>query len=898
MKKVLSLVLVIAMVLSSMSFAFAAVGTAVDSKFEDVTSDYKKAVETLAGLGIVTGYEDGTFRPEKVVTRAEMAKLMVEILGYGNLVAGAKSNFKDTQGHWADAWIAVAAGRNIVIGTGDGKFLPDRTVSYDEVLTMVVRGLGYTDNSNEIKSMSWPTNFKVKAAEIGVTDRVKLSTSGADRGGVAQALFNALEATLVTVDNEGNVRALQDKNQRDLPLITRIAVEFGTKDYPELIVPSMLDPDDKNYAGDIVDLEQYLYEYVKAYKSKVYKDVIVYVAESYSDTVVGSFRADNRSSADTSDNSKVAVKLADGSTKVLDLVSTSGRIDVYYNGEEIDLNESGLEDGTSKVASLAKTGVSDVKVVLIDKYNDLLSNGRTNPDHGKVKAIVVSNPTYAQKVVAGYKADSLKLGGIQLPKKGDKVDLSKVTVTGAVEDIKDIKAGDVVVAYAAGGVVNAEVPSAVELVVVRDTVDGTVTKVNKSNDGSTTVYIDGTKYTRSEILGRAETFDVGYEGTFFLDDSGRLFAQDTVSLAGAKDYAVVIEAKKGYKAGSTTADRIIADADIKLINASGEVVTYKIDKDAKDGTKTGSTENLVLDLNTGNTDVAFRVPANVVPGALVKYKLDDNKVITRLELVKADPIGSGSNSKGNVETDSRAFAISENAVIFNIKTANTNKDNYSVVKVENLPRIINIKHAEFTDGGEYKVIVSQDADRSQSGTFALITNVNYVWEKDEKVAQVTAMVDGKEVVYLAKDKNVTIPSGVVDTGKIAQLTLSNGKIKDSVSGEYTTGKVNLKGELDTLVGGSTTGTAIVDKSNNGFYISDVKGDKIRVKISDDANHKVYDLGWFEFNTDNIVVYELNNDEEFVEVGNVDALIGTSIVGLYDTTLPFAANGNIEVIVVK
>ena len=71
MKKVLSLVLVIAMVLSSMSFAFA--GT-----FTDVAdTDYTKAIETLTALGVVTGYEDGTYRPEKVVTRAEMAKLMV-----------------------------------------------------------------------------------------------------------------------------------------------------------------------------------------------------------------------------------------------------------------------------------------------------------------------------------------------------------------------------------------------------------------------------------------------------------------------------------------------------------------------------------------------------------------------------------------------------------------------------------------------------------------------------------------------------------------------------------------------------------------------------------------------------------------------------------------------------
>ena len=179
MKKVLSLVLVIAMVLSSFSFAFAA-------KFEDVEGDYEEAVNVLSALGVIDGYEDGTYRPERIVTRAEMAKLIVQILGYGDLVAGSASNFADTQGHWADAWIALAAGRGLVIGTGDGKFTPDRQVSYDEAITMVVRALGYTDASNELKGMTWPTNFKVKASELDLLDGVKSAAGGADRGGVAQ----------------------------------------------------------------------------------------------------------------------------------------------------------------------------------------------------------------------------------------------------------------------------------------------------------------------------------------------------------------------------------------------------------------------------------------------------------------------------------------------------------------------------------------------------------------------------------------------------------------------------------------------------------------------------------------------------------------------------------------
>ena len=68
MKRVLSLVLAISMVMSMFSFAFA--GTALK---DVVDTDYESAVEALVELGIVNGYEDGTYRPEQKVSRAEMA---------------------------------------------------------------------------------------------------------------------------------------------------------------------------------------------------------------------------------------------------------------------------------------------------------------------------------------------------------------------------------------------------------------------------------------------------------------------------------------------------------------------------------------------------------------------------------------------------------------------------------------------------------------------------------------------------------------------------------------------------------------------------------------------------------------------------------------------------------
>jgi hypothetical protein len=89
MKKILSLVLVLSLVLGTFSFAFA------DGHLpEDIVGeDYQEEVETLMALGVVNGYPDGTFKPERTVTRAEMAKLLVEALGYGELAEGATATF-------------------------------------------------------------------------------------------------------------------------------------------------------------------------------------------------------------------------------------------------------------------------------------------------------------------------------------------------------------------------------------------------------------------------------------------------------------------------------------------------------------------------------------------------------------------------------------------------------------------------------------------------------------------------------------------------------------------------------------------------------------------------------------------------------------------------------------
>ena len=111
MKKVLSLVLAFAMILGSFGFVFG-------SDFTDVkdTEVYSEAVNALAGLGVIGGYPDGTFKPANVVTRAEMATMIVNALGIP-VSGGAATRFSDVPAsHWASGYIAYAVSVGFVAG--------------------------------------------------------------------------------------------------------------------------------------------------------------------------------------------------------------------------------------------------------------------------------------------------------------------------------------------------------------------------------------------------------------------------------------------------------------------------------------------------------------------------------------------------------------------------------------------------------------------------------------------------------------------------------------------------------------------------------------------------------------------------------------------------------------
>ncbi|MDN5344644.1 MAG: hypothetical protein PWQ18_755 [Clostridia bacterium] len=98
-------------------------------------------IETLAGAGVVAGVDGNHFEPGRAVTRAEFASLLVKALGL-EAQAGAKNPFKDVKGDaWYAGAVTAAAGNGLVKGYEDGTFRPDRTITREEVAAMLVRAM-------------------------------------------------------------------------------------------------------------------------------------------------------------------------------------------------------------------------------------------------------------------------------------------------------------------------------------------------------------------------------------------------------------------------------------------------------------------------------------------------------------------------------------------------------------------------------------------------------------------------------------------------------------------------------------------------------------------------------------------------------------------------------------
>ena len=216
----IALLLALALVASLPVPVLAASGPAIAPAFTDISDpDVAESADLLRLLGIVNGTGGTFFRPQGTLTRAEFCKMAVELLGEGGKAASQMNRtiFRDVPStHWARGYIHVAAQVSntgetttaLMRGDGAGYFHPDSPITFAEAVTILMRVLGYSDDTVGFAA-NWYDGYLSSAAQIGLTDGVSAAPQSSITRGDAAVLF-------------ANLLYTQPCNSKDIFLISEL----------------------------------------------------------------------------------------------------------------------------------------------------------------------------------------------------------------------------------------------------------------------------------------------------------------------------------------------------------------------------------------------------------------------------------------------------------------------------------------------------------------------------------------------------------------------------------------------------------------------------------------------------------------------------------------------------
>ena len=164
------------------------------SLFTDVAPSHycHDAATNVRNAGIIQGYEDGSFRPDNPISRAEMATVMC-LMSKDRAPSAPLTVFSDVpENHWASKYIAGASQKNIISGSGNGLFRPQDNVTFEEAVKMTVMATGKGQNITPYKS-DWSKAYLEIAQAIGITKGTRGQKGEyATRGDVVVMINNAL----------------------------------------------------------------------------------------------------------------------------------------------------------------------------------------------------------------------------------------------------------------------------------------------------------------------------------------------------------------------------------------------------------------------------------------------------------------------------------------------------------------------------------------------------------------------------------------------------------------------------------------------------------------------------------------------------------------------------------
>ncbi len=820
LKKVIALVCTLALVITSVSVVSFA------EAYTDVTesSAYYEAVESLSKLGIVTGYEDGTYKPEETVTRAEMAALIARIQGYEETAkANANTVFTDVPStYWASGYVAQANGQGIINGYGDGTFGPDDAVKYEEAVKMIMATLGYTPYA--MNNGGYPTGYLAAAQFYGVTKSVSnaVTGTGANRGTIAQLLANAIdtpimgqskwstdgsvEYTIYDGKDNNSYKTLMSENLDVVKLKgvikeSSVASLKGDKEINndeaakiKVDVTGNYDTNNKDFQFDSdgyydgedtflvaeSDAEDYLgmavifyvrenddneYEVISIAADGTKNDIVTFTLDQF-DVV-----EESTSGSTTTTYIKYFKNSTDSSSIKKQLASNYA---ITLNGASKDIDDI---FGDSAVVATAGKSQKGGLVTLID------NDGKTGYDVVMVEvaatAVVdeIGDETISFKEQANVPNGTLS----QLDVEEDATD----TVIDIVKDGKaiaytDLKEWDVLSIVAP----NDSNKGYIKVDVISNPVTGQITsdKTSKTSATNKAYKIDGKFYDVAEGSYKTNGLSVNDAGIFYIDKYGKIaaFSEDSSVATG-------VAGTYGYVFNTLVTDKNMdKEVQVKLITANGaELLTFasSVNVSLANGNKATFKTSDITDTDVDNDDATqngFTVTDLI--GQVVKYTKNSSGALKTIVFADYnDSFESVSYTSATETYDADNYRlgkyIDKDSKVFFVNKSDADKCSLGTpedLSDNNTYKVLAFYADSKAEENNIVVIEGNTNTSSKATSLAVITEAATAKdENDNDIMTLSYIVDGTVVKDVNTIDDVDIVSG---EGKALNVTLNAGDI--------------------------------------------------------------------------------------------------------------------------
>ena len=188
--------LCVAMLLSVMVMG---TGAASFTDEDEFSPQYAEAAEVLTGMGVIQGYDDGSFLPQRNITRAQVATMIYRAVTH-DVTDSQTDLYKDynkfedvPSTDWSAGYVGYCANGELIKGFTPTTFGPNKNVTGYQVLAMILRAIGY-DQNDEFTGAGWEIRTATTAQQLGILENVQEATLGqpATRELVAELIFQAM----------------------------------------------------------------------------------------------------------------------------------------------------------------------------------------------------------------------------------------------------------------------------------------------------------------------------------------------------------------------------------------------------------------------------------------------------------------------------------------------------------------------------------------------------------------------------------------------------------------------------------------------------------------------------------------------------------------------------------